>query len=235
MRIILTEFPKSGGTWVTTMLGDAQCLPRRDLYTNDDWVRFNIFVHPWYEHALSTRFPAECVIKSHELPDSSLIAGSDKKLHLVRDGRDAVVSWWHHESDLELSNGFRERFDENFDDFVRQRAARWSTYVRAWRETRVPELRYEAFLADPLGQLRDALLALDLPIDQIRLRMAVAANSRQRVHRSFERILPRRNVFVRKAVVGDWRTHFSPRNIVDFKRVAGDALIELGYERNEDW
>ncbi|HWV41591.1 hypothetical protein [Pseudorhodoplanes sp.] len=34
---------------------------------------------------------------------------------------------------------------------------------------------------------------------------------------------------------GHWKEHFTPRIKEDFKRLHGDALIKLGYERNHDW
>jgi hypothetical protein len=39
----------------------------------------------------------------------------------------------------------------------------------------------------------------------------------------------------RKGAIGDWRNHFSPAHIDAFKEVAGQHLIDLGYERDLDW
>jgi sulfotransferase 6B1 len=39
----------------------------------------------------------------------------------------------------------------------------------------------------------------------------------------------------RKGSIGDWRNHFSPAHIAAFKEVAGQHLIDLGYERDLDW
>ena len=41
--------------------------------------------------------------------------------------------------------------------------------------------------------------------------------------------------FLRKGVVGDWRSHFSPEAREAFNRYAGDELILLGYERDRAW
>jgi len=32
-----------------------------------------------------------------------------------------------------------------------------------------------------------------------------------------------------------WRTSFTPENKALFKEVAGDLLIQLGYEKDNDW
>lgn len=39
----------------------------------------------------------------------------------------------------------------------------------------------------------------------------------------------------RKGIAGDWRNVFTDRDRAIFKEHAGGLLIELGYERNENW
>lgn len=39
----------------------------------------------------------------------------------------------------------------------------------------------------------------------------------------------------RKGVMGDWRNYFTPEHKRAFKEVAGQLLIELGYEKDLDW
>jgi hypothetical protein len=40
---------------------------------------------------------------------------------------------------------------------------------------------------------------------------------------------------LRKGVVGDWKNHFSPRVKERAKELVGEALIELGYEKDMNW
>lgn len=40
---------------------------------------------------------------------------------------------------------------------------------------------------------------------------------------------------VRKGKTGDWKAHFSVEHKYIFKKLAGDALISLGYEKDMDW
>jgi hypothetical protein len=46
---------------------------------------------------------------------------------------------------------------------------------------------------------------------------------------------PQRSPTFRKGVVGDWRSHFTEEHKRLFKETAGDLLIQLGYEQNNDW
>jgi len=39
----------------------------------------------------------------------------------------------------------------------------------------------------------------------------------------------------RKGVVGDWRTYFTEETKERFKAMAGELLVELGYERGTGW
>jgi hypothetical protein len=46
---------------------------------------------------------------------------------------------------------------------------------------------------------------------------------------------PKRSPTFRKGVVGDWRAHFTAEHIRLFKETTGDLLVQLGYEKNNDW
>jgi hypothetical protein len=41
--------------------------------------------------------------------------------------------------------------------------------------------------------------------------------------------------FFRKGVAGDWKNVFTEQDKRNFKAAAGDLLIELGYEGDDDW
>jgi hypothetical protein len=46
---------------------------------------------------------------------------------------------------------------------------------------------------------------------------------------------PGRSPTFRSGKAGGWRTQFSQENKQIFKDIAGDLLIQLGYESNHDW
>ena len=46
---------------------------------------------------------------------------------------------------------------------------------------------------------------------------------------------PRERVKHRKGIAGDWKNVFTPRDGAVFKEEAGDLLVELGYEKDDDW
>ncbi len=85
VTLVITEYPKSGGSWLTSMLGDILDLPKRDIYVNEQVIsdkNNKYYRHirniPWYAGARSVDIELPCVIKSHELPESPLITFNAK-------------------------------------------------------------------------------------------------------------------------------------------------------------
>ena len=39
----------------------------------------------------------------------------------------------------------------------------------------------------------------------------------------------------RSGKIGGWKNEFTENNISKFKKLAGNSLVKLGYEKNNDW
>ncbi len=228
MRIVITEYPKSGGTWVVGMVGDALDLPKRDIYVTDSYTAFDVRKHPWYAGAPNLNLSESCVIKSHELPGSPLIGPDMKIVHLVRDGRDVVVSRYFYERDFCVANGIYREFNETLDDYVPRVAREWNDYVIAWLDAGVPYFRYEDFLCEPATALRSLLRCLNSEPPEPAVRGAIESNTKEKLRASLARAFTH-NTFVRKAAAGDWRNHFGGGHISDFRSAAAEAMGRLGY------
>ncbi len=236
-RIVVAEYPKSGGSWVVSLLGDALGVPKRDIYVADGYSVFNIGEHPWYRGSGSWNVTDACVVKSHERPDSPLSQSLDNEstatLHLIRDGRDVTVSKYFFERDFCVANGILPPLELPFTAYVEKTADEWRAYVDAWSGRADVVCRYEAFLADPAHTLTRALEHLGLSASQQAIETAVAQNTKERFARSLDRTF-RHNTFVRVATSGDWKNHFDARDRAAFARIAGDLLANLGYVRSAD-
>ncbi len=121
LRIVVAEYPKSGGTWIVSVLGDALGLPKRDIYVSDEYKSFDVRKHPWYKNAPDLVLPDACVIKSHELPNSDL---HSFPMRLVRDGRDVVVSRFFYDRDFCVANGIYSKSKKGL-----------TTTFHTWRRT----------------------------------------------------------------------------------------------------
>ncbi len=144
-------------------------------------------------------------------------------LHLVRDGRDAAVSFREMPSGVVTEGWAHPR---SVGDF----AAQWRTEIRAARKLgkrlgpeRYLELRYEDLVADPAHELERACAFAGLVYDPAMLSYAGEVDVSAKPHQQS---------LTRPPTPGlrDWRKELSPEDIAAFESVAGDLLAELGYE-----
>lgn len=228
--LVISEFPKSGGSWIVSMLADCLGVAGRDIYMRPGFSLFDWRKHPWYVNSKELDFPEQSVIKSHELPDSLAFDFDATQVHLVRDGRDVIVSKFFFDTEFCVKNGIFEESRVNFDDYVRQTACEWARYVEAWsREEKVITVRYEDFLCEPAQTLAALLLRLyGWAPPLATLTETVAKFTKERFSASLSDAF-KHNTFVRKGVSGDWVNYFSKENCDAYKAAAGSAHRLLGY------
>jgi hypothetical protein len=144
-------------------------------------------------------------------------------VHLVRDGRDAAVSFLAMPAGIVTETWAHPRTAADF-------ACQWRTEVTAARKLgrrvgtrRYLELRYEHLVAEPERELRRlcefAGLAYEPGMLDYRDTVDVAAK-------------PHQQSLTRPLTPGlrDWRTELPLADVTEFDAVAGDLLRELGYE-----
>jgi hypothetical protein len=236
MQILIVEYPKSGGTWLCSMLATALGISVRDLYLSDTTSSpsFDLNRHPWYEGEESKGLVPSCVIKSHELPNTTLHPAGAAAFHLVRDGRDVAVSRYFYERDFCVNNGIRKRFDITFSQHVRSIAQEWEEFVGHWQRQPVPTVKYEHLLADAREVLQSMIQQLGLYTSPDDLEKAVNSHTKERMRASLSKVV-KHNTFVRKGVSGDWRNYFTRSDCVDFENRAGVGLRALGYTSCSGW
>lgn len=150
-----------------------------------------------------------------------------KLMAIHRDGRDVVVS----ERFFLASEGKPRR---SFEDSV-----------LAWREAMQAELdyadKYDIFVCsyrslseNGESTLRELLHFLGLPLvnetmhDMLRRSSFKFTTGRERGQED-------PHSFYRKGMPGDWVNHLTPEEKRQFKELAGDMLVRLGYEKDLDW
>ncbi len=152
-------------------------------------------------------------------PDSILIA-------IYRDGRDFVVSHKYFAKNMGLHWSFEES--------VLLWRKMIETQLDYEKEYGLWTCSYESMLLEPKRIAREILGLLGLDYTENILDEMVRKSS-------FEFITGRKpgeiNVksFYRKGVSGDWRNHFSEEEKEKFKSMAGDLLIKLNYEHDNNW
>jgi len=144
-------------------------------------------------------------------------------VHLIRDGRDAALSFLSVPEGLMTEGWGHPRDAAGF-------ACQWATEVAAARALgarvgaeRYHELRYESLVADPEGALRAACAFAELRFDPAMLDYVGQTDSAAKAHQQRLGEPPRQGV-------RDWRTEMSETDRHAFEEVAGALLAGLGYE-----
>jgi hypothetical protein len=229
---VVNEYPKSGGTWLGQMVGEALGVPfpRHRMPLLRSSVMHGHYLHP---------------------------TGMRNTLLLWRDGRDITVSWYYHcffrserthpsfveENRRALPFADYEDIRANLPRFIEYQFTRqkhpgfnWACFVEAWHDRPgVVYTSYEALRADPATELKRILAE----IAQVECSEAEIAEVVARY--SFERMAGRKagqediRSFLRKGLVGDWKNVFTREAREVFHAHAGAALIALGYARDARW
>jgi hypothetical protein len=231
----IVSYPKSGNTWVRFLI--ANILKRHD----DEVVDFHSvqkYVPELGRHDDDIRrLPAPRIVKSHGYDARA----ARKVVYVLRDGRDAYVSYYFHlQARLALGTTFLQ-----FLASPHVTSEPWVRHVSHWIIDAAPHLqrlvvRYEDLLADCERELSRITDFLGLEVTRERVDAAVRASTFARLRElEVERGRPYRSsgpdVFVRRGEAGNWREFFGPEEIALFKMRDGDALLRLGYESDPSW
>jgi hypothetical protein len=228
---VVTEYPKSGGSWVSQMLSEYLKVP---------FPRNRI------------PLPQSCIMHGHYLYSKSL----SNVFVVFRDGRDIVVSWYYH--CFFVNDKYNERLVAKmrklqpykdykdikknlpiFIEFIYNTAKpigfTWSDFVRNWYGKQKYIIRYEKLKEDCACELNNAIKMI-LNINPNRIRLEKIAK-----RYSFNELSKRKpgnenkNSFLRKGIVGDWKNCFTKKASEKFDQYAGKELILLGYEHDKNW
>ncbi len=227
-HVLLTEYPKSGGTWLGNLLSGYLGLPfPRHRFPP---LRASI-MHG--HHPYSRRFDNRCVV-------------------LHRDGRDVMVSLYYH---LLFDNQFNnpafvqvmrrrlpfrdyEDIQSNLMQFMeyihnnRFSSLRmtWQEFVLSFTDKPVLTVRYEDLLSKPEETLSPILYHFtQQPIDYNKLRAVIDDNSFQKVSARHQ-VADGQKSFMRKGVAGDWHNTFTKEHTDYFQHYNSQALRILGYD-----
>jgi hypothetical protein len=144
-------------------------------------------------------------------------------VHLVRDGRDAAVSFLSLPKGIMTEGWGHPRDAAGF-------ACQWATEVgdaralgRRVGADRYVEVRYEAFVSDPVSELRRVCDFAALEYEERMLGYVGQTDSARKEHQQRLNEPPR-------AGVRNWRTEMSEHDREAFEAIAGALLGELGYE-----
>ena len=163
---------------------------------------------------------------------------------IFRDPRDVVVSHVFYVTDMEARHVHHDHY-ASLPDFNSRLsvsilgrpgagmefpdiAARFAPYLDWLDRTEVLSLHFEDLI-------NDRAAALTRIMDHLLARVPIPAPRQQILDCLEGSINPKRSPTFRSGKTGDWKKHFTPEHKKIFKDVAGELLIRLGYEKDNDW
>jgi hypothetical protein len=208
------------------------------------------FVAPILEAAADLKPTARVLVEKS--PSHSLHTGLVRRvlpearfLHIIRDGRDVAASL------LAAGHGWGASWAPRS---VRGAAEMWVSHVLGARQAAsmgplYREVRYEELRSDGGSLLAEAFQLCDVAVTAEGCRELIGRMSLERMSAAEEtssvlvggelaRLAESRSEpagFYGQGRTGGWRATWSPRETRIFDAVAGDLLVELGYEADRTW
>jgi hypothetical protein len=231
--IFIVGYPKSGNTWLQNLVSglvygmDARLAPDKLIHELVPDVHYKRYF---------TRFATPTYFKSHAMP----LPHYRKVVYILRDGRDVMVSYFHHLDALSRKTGVVASWDAILDERRGLFEGRhWHEHVDAWIANPYGAemflVRYEDLLEHPLRELQRLSDFFAISADESRLeevRRNAAFDEMQRKEVKFGHTnpdWPKDRFFSRRGQAGSYRDEM-PYMVRDrFEILFGPTLKRHGY------
>lgn len=227
--VIVAGYPKSGNTWMQYLL--AAAFYGLDLQVASDALVQDLVPDVHFKKFFKPYFPVT-FFKSHFLPRPDY----RKVVYLLRDGRDAMVSYWHYLQGLDGDSiDFLKLVQTGENLFPCQ----WHEHVEQWlanpHGAQMITVRYEDLQANPAAQLQRISEFAGLPREAGVLEAAAqsaslpAMKKRETTFAWENPQIPKNKQFVRRGQVGSHRDEMPPAVRDAFISQAGAIMSKTGY------
>ena len=237
--IYVVGYPKSGTTWCAELLADSLEVPMHRPYASHwpSWRRYIYHTHRFVPH----------------------YATAGRKIYVLRDGRDVMVSWYlavaRQTSKLAHRNRWQAKLPRAFTpEHIRDNLPAFIRIIQSTRESSIPYrehvtralrcaqhiVRYENLRDNTAGELQSMISALhprrradDAAVDRAAIDRAVDRCSLARQKQNPRDTSQRE--FLGKGKTGEWRKAFTRAAAEQFLTSCGDALVVARYEESDNW
>ena len=252
--VLLVTYPGSGTTWLANVLSELQ-LPYVDGYTEkllDKGSQATEIFEPLSRQRTPALGPSKLgsessfpgrIIKTHYWPTYFESSPINRIILLVRDGRDAVLSYYH----------WRLSFSEegetgSFQEFLRRPGFNGVTPLHDWAQTidlwqnapfvrQICLLRLEVCKAEPLTEIERLLRFLEVERTADQICEAADRSTFEKMREAEERAVDKNpalgsGYIMRKGTAGQWRDTFSQADLELLEGKPSQVLVSLGYSNN---
>ncbi|XP_077145626.1 amine sulfotransferase-like [Ranitomeya variabilis] len=253
--VFLVTYPKSGTVWTQQILslilndGHRNGMEHIDNMTRAPWLEYNITNVNFSNH------PSPRLFTSHlpyYLMPSDLKRKRGKIVYVCRNAKDCLVSYYHFYRRF-YSFNFKMNIGQFMDLFTSGRVlgGSWFDHIRDWMthkdEFNIIFLTYEEMVKDLRSAVLKICTFLDKSLDKKAIDMVVQKATFKTMkddpdaNYTFypnDLIEASENAFLRKGVVGDWKTIMTVAHseILDkvYKEKMGDLPIKFFWDLNEE-
>lgn len=226
--VFVCGWPKSGNTWCQRLFSGLVW----GLDTSELTDQLAQFLQPDVQYKqFYYRFRTPMLFKSHLLPQPDY----RKVIFLVRDGRDALVSYWRMLRQADPGLSLEDIFEMGDGLFP----CSWERYAESWMDNpygaEVMMLRYEDLLQEPVVQLARVgeFLGVERPGEELAGIVRGAGLESMRLvahlHGWDNSGSPLNNSFLGPGRAGSYRSEMPAGLQERYLRRAGDILGRLGY------
>lgn len=227
--LLVTEFPKSGGSWLTSMLAEVLSID----FPQNSFPRK--MASAFQGHYLNSYLQKKIVV-------------------LWRDPKDIMVSWYFHSvvgnnhSNEAFVRSVREKCGItcpedvvlNLPKFIRYSFAgemspgfNWNDFYDKWHaDSNAVHISYEELRNNPVDALSRLIVELGFELDDNKIKCVVEKFSFKNVSGRSEGQEDNKS-FARKGVVGDWVNYFSDEALLVFNEAVADRAIFFEKINNE--
>lgn len=241
--VIVVGHPRSGTTWLRTMMTNA-LVPEAE----SDPDVFNRVIPGISVSNLFgiSRLPSPRFLSSH----TSFFPGLPRVIYVVRDGRDALVSFYRYTTKRKkrMSKGAEGEeigFPEFFQRYYRgEYHSIWHHHVESWLDTgrevmggRLLVVRFEEMKADPVGALGEVMRFSGKRFDKTEIERAVEQTDLDKVREIEKRRWQEMGLggpdkdssFYGRGKSGTWEEYFTDEMMDEFLELSRRALDLGGY------
>jgi hypothetical protein len=227
--VFIVGYPKSGNTWMQYLL--AAAFYGIDLQTAPDALIQDLAPDVHFKRFYKRYFPVT-FFKSHFLPRPDY----RKVVYLLRDGRDAMVSYRHY---LEALCGEKLDFLKLVQSGDKFFPCKWHEHVAQWlanpHSAQMITVRYEELKKDPVSQLRriGGFAGLACPpgvLERAAQNSSFAAMQAREASFAWENPqIPKSKPFIRRGQIGSHQDEMPPDVREAFLHEAGAMMKKAGY------
>lgn len=228
--VFIVGYPKSGNTWFQNLITDivygVNAAQAPDSLVQD--LVPDVHYKRYYK-----RYRTPMFFKSHHLPKAEY----KRVVYLLRDGRDVMVSQFHHMNALKDRKVDFLKMVQNDDNILFP--CKWHEHVEAWLSNpynaEIIVVKYEDLCENPVRQLQKLCQFICIEVDSLFLQKVVQQTSFDKMRQKEAKwgwdnpIWPKDKFFVRRGKIGSYEDEMPPEVLDSFLKDAEKTLNYLGY------